>query len=162
MVDVAALEYFYLHTSFECVETDTARDCIVFNLFLFLFSRRRRNAACYRLLGKCWLFKFEGVDWVDYVSDLLLRPQRLTVFINRLWFLETLIAIIEVLLTILIGVVIYVLVLVIHLVEPCVELLLMSGIDSLAIHSDVYSSVRLHAALVQGYVNTAAYAEALK
>jgi len=92
----------------------------------------------------------------------LLRPQRLTVFINRLWFLETLIAIIEVLLTILIGLVIYVLALVVHLVlvEPCVELL--SCIDSLAIHSDVYSSVRLHAALVQGYVDSAAYAEALK
>ena len=47
MVDVAALEHFNLHARFQCVKTDTARDRIVFNLFLLLFSRRRRDAACY-------------------------------------------------------------------------------------------------------------------
>jgi len=54
-------------------------------------------------------------------------------------------------------------VLIIHLVlvEPCMELLI-SGIYSLAINSDVYPSVRLHAILVQGYVDTTAYAKALK
>jgi hypothetical protein len=39
------------------------------------------------------------------------------------------------------------------------ELLLLSSINSLTIYSDVYSTVGLHATLVQSYVDAAAYAE---
>lgn len=138
MIDVAAVKNFYLNARFQCIKTHTASNCVVFNLFLFPFSGRWRDAACNWLLDQRWLLEFERGDRVYYVSNFLFRSQWLAIFVHRLWLLKNIfIIIIQLFLSIFIrfNIVVLILALVIHglLVRSCMELLLLSSVNSLTV-----------------------------
>lgn len=91
----------------------------------------------------------------------------MAIFVHGLWLLKYIfIIIIQLVLSIFIRVVIVILILalVIHglLERSCMELLLLSGVNSLAVYGDVDATTGLHAALVEGNVDAVADAKTLK